>query len=49
MNFISHATQQRLQNLVEKVTQVAQLKNLSLKVPILFGSSLKFADAIAAA
>lgn len=48
VNFISHATQQRLQNLLEKVTQVAQLKNLSLKVPILFGSSLKFADAIAA-
>lgn len=34
VNFISHATQQRLQNLMEKVTQVAQLKNLSLKVPI---------------
>lgn len=31
VNFISHATQQRLQNLLEKVTQVAQLKNLSLK------------------
>lgn len=34
INFISHATQQRLQSLLEKVTQVAQLKNLSLKVPI---------------
>lgn len=34
VNFISHATQQRLQNLMEKVTQVAQLKNLNLKVPV---------------
>lgn len=32
VNFISHAAQQRLQSLLEKVTQVAQLKNLSLKV-----------------
>ncbi|XP_030230632.1 transcription initiation factor TFIID subunit 4 isoform X2 [Gadus morhua] len=29
--FVSHATQQRLQNLLEKVTQVAQHKNFSFK------------------
>lgn len=34
VNFISHATQHRLMSLLEKVTQVAQLKNLSLKVQI---------------
>lgn len=53
VNFISHATQQRLQNLLEKVTQVAQLKNLSLKVPIdgrfCVVYRWKFADAFAAA
>lgn len=32
INYISHATQQRLQNLLEKVSQVAQLKNQSFKV-----------------
>lgn len=32
INYISHATQQRLQNLLEKVTHVAQLKNLNFKV-----------------
>ncbi|XP_028266117.1 transcription initiation factor TFIID subunit 4-like [Parambassis ranga] len=31
INFISHATQQRLQNLLEKVSQVAQQKNLTFK------------------
>eukprot|EP00064_Thunnus_orientalis_P014486 superscaffoldBa00002519_g14532 len=31
INFISHATQQRLQNLLEKVSQVAQQKNVNLK------------------
>uniref|UniRef100_A0A3B4VKY2 TATA-box binding protein associated factor 4 n=1 Tax=Seriola dumerili TaxID=41447 RepID=A0A3B4VKY2_SERDU len=31
INFISHATQHRLQNLLEKVSQVAQQKNLTFK------------------
>uniref|UniRef100_A0A671U2F2 TATA-box binding protein associated factor 4 n=1 Tax=Sparus aurata TaxID=8175 RepID=A0A671U2F2_SPAAU len=31
INYISHATQQRLQNLLEKVSQVAQQKNINLK------------------
>ncbi|XP_059924852.1 transcription initiation factor TFIID subunit 4-like isoform X3 [Gadus macrocephalus] len=31
VTFVSHATQQRLQNLLEKVTQVAQHKNFSFK------------------
>ncbi|XP_018556623.1 transcription initiation factor TFIID subunit 4 [Lates calcarifer] len=31
INYISHATQQRLQNLLEKVTQVAQQKNGTFK------------------
>ncbi|XP_068160410.1 transcription initiation factor TFIID subunit 4-like [Antennarius striatus] len=31
VNFISHATQQRLQNLLEKVSQVAQMKNMNFK------------------
>ncbi|XP_049437285.1 transcription initiation factor TFIID subunit 4-like [Epinephelus fuscoguttatus] len=31
INYISHATQQRLQNLLEKVSQVAQQKNTSFK------------------
>lgn len=34
INYISHATQQRLQNLLEKVSQVAQQKNTSFKVRI---------------
>lgn len=32
VNYVSHATQQRLQNLLEKVSQVAQQKNVNLKV-----------------
>ncbi|XP_069569477.1 transcription initiation factor TFIID subunit 4-like [Brachyistius frenatus] len=31
VNFVSHATQQRLQNLLEKVSQVAQQKNIYMK------------------
>ncbi|XP_018535546.1 transcription initiation factor TFIID subunit 4 [Lates calcarifer] len=31
VNYVSHATQQRLQNLLEKVSQVAQQKNVNLK------------------
>ncbi|KAM4609966.1 transcription initiation factor TFIID subunit 4-like [Polymixia lowei] len=31
INFISHATQQRLQNLLEKVSEVAQQKNITFK------------------
>ncbi|KAG5281870.1 hypothetical protein AALO_G00049720 [Alosa alosa] len=31
INFVSHATQQRLQNLLEKVSEVAQQKNISYK------------------
>ncbi|XP_062397741.1 transcription initiation factor TFIID subunit 4-like [Sardina pilchardus] len=31
INFVSHATQQRLQNLLEKVSEVAQQKNISHK------------------
>ncbi|XP_075955907.1 transcription initiation factor TFIID subunit 4-like isoform X1 [Anarhichas minor] len=34
INFISHATQQRLQNLMEKVSLVAQQKNTTFKVII---------------
>lgn len=34
INYISHATQQRLQNLLEKVSQVAQQKNITFKVII---------------
>lgn len=34
INYISHATQQRLQNLLEKVSQVAQQKNGTFKVII---------------
>lgn len=34
INYISHATQQRLQNLLEKVSQVAQQKNVTFKVII---------------
>lgn len=32
VTFLSHATQQRLQDLLEKVSQVAQQKNTSFKV-----------------
>lgn len=32
INYISHATQQRLQNLLEKASQVAQQKNITFKV-----------------
>lgn len=32
VNLVSHATQQRLQNLLEKVSQVAQQKNVNFKV-----------------
>ncbi len=32
VNYVSHATQQRLQNLLEKVSQVAQQKNGNFKV-----------------
>ncbi|XP_028850525.1 transcription initiation factor TFIID subunit 4-like isoform X2 [Denticeps clupeoides] len=31
INFVSHATQQRLKNLLEKVSEIAQQKNLSYK------------------
>lgn len=36
INYISHATQQRLQTLLEKVSQVAQLKHLTFKVMIIY-------------
>lgn len=36
INYISHATQQRLQTLLEKVSQVAQLKHLNFKVMIIY-------------
>lgn len=32
VNYVSHAAQQRLQTLLEKVSQVAQQKNISFKV-----------------
>lgn len=32
INFVSHATQQRLQNLLEKVSEVSQQKNIYYKV-----------------
>lgn len=32
VNYISHATQQRLQNLLEKVSKVAQQRNINFKV-----------------
>lgn len=32
MSYVSHATQQRLQNLVEKISETAQQKNFSYKV-----------------
>ncbi|MBN3304044.1 TAF4 factor, partial [Amia calva] len=31
VNFVSHATQQRLQNVLEKVTEIAQQRNISFK------------------
>lgn len=34
INYISHATQQRLQNLLERASQVAQHKNITFKVII---------------
>lgn len=34
INYISHATQQRLQDILEKVSRVAQQKNLTFKVII---------------
>lgn len=34
VNLVSHATQQRLQNLLEKVTVIAQQKNMNYKVLI---------------
>lgn len=34
VNLVSHATQQRLQNLLEKVTVIAQQKNMNYKVCI---------------
>lgn len=32
VNIVSHATQQRLQNLLEKVSLIAQQKNMTYKV-----------------
>lgn len=32
VSYVSHATQQRLQNLVEKISETAQQKNFSYKV-----------------
>lgn len=32
VNYVSHAAQQRLQDLLEKVSQVAQQKNINFKV-----------------
>lgn len=34
VSYVSHATQQRLQNLVEKLSETAQQKNISYKVTI---------------
>lgn len=34
INFISHAAQQRLQNLLAKVSQVAQHRNITFKVSV---------------
>lgn len=39
INYISHATQQRLQNLLEKASQVAQQKNITFKVMINYSKS----------
>lgn len=39
ISYISHATQTRLQNLLEKVSHVAQLKNQSPKVMVAGGNS----------
>lgn len=36
VSYVSHATQQRLQNLVEKISETAQQKNFSYKVMGLF-------------
>lgn len=35
VNYVSHATQQRLQSLLEKVSQVAQQRNVNFKVCLL--------------
>lgn len=32
VSYVSHATQQKLQNLMEKVSQLAQQKNIGFKV-----------------
>lgn len=32
VSYVSHATQQKLQNLLEKVSQLAQQKNIGFKV-----------------
>ena len=40
INYISHATKQRLQNLLEKVSEVAQQKNLTFKVLSLPGPNV---------
>lgn len=34
VNFVSHATQQRLQTLVEKISEVAQQRNITYKVSV---------------
>lgn len=34
VSYVSHATQQRLQNLVEKLSETAQQKNISYKVTV---------------
>lgn len=42
VSYVSHATQQRLQNLVEKVSETAQQKNFSYKVRRCFLSARSF-------
>ena len=39
ISYISHATQQRLQNILEKVSQVAQQRNVTFKVTADCGST----------
>lgn len=34
VSYVSHATQQRLQNLVEKLSETAQQRNISYKVTV---------------
>lgn len=36
VSYVSHAAQQRLQNLVEKLSETAQQKNISYKVTVFF-------------